>query len=67
MEKTNTITENNVTLYQEFEDFMSGLFEIVEDLDVMESDENSYKSSIRHNFSLNYSDEQINLNANEKD
>jgi hypothetical protein len=67
MEKTNTITENNVTLYQEFEDFMSGLFEIVEDLDVMESDENLYKSSIRHNFSLNYSDEQINLNANEKD
>ena len=67
MEKTNTITENNVTLYQEFEDFMSGLFEIVEDLDVMESDENLYKSSIRHNFSLNYSDEQINLNGNEKD
>ena len=38
MEKTNAITENNVTLYQEFEDFMSGIFEIVEDLDVMESD-----------------------------
>ncbi len=52
MEKANSHTDKNTTLYQEFEETMSGIFELVYDMDWMETNDAESKITYKKQFSL---------------